>query len=114
MLPSSRSYFETFLGVMLAGGIPVPLYPPANEASFAEHIGHEAQRLNNGVQLFLLRKSASGRQIRSGATNFRRSRCSPYYNSRSQRGSCLAAPFPLASTNMPLIQYTSAITVLRR
>ena len=29
MLPTSREFFTGFYGVLLAGGIPVPLYPPA-------------------------------------------------------------------------------------
>ncbi len=28
MLPTSRAYFTTFAGVVLAGAVPVPLYPP--------------------------------------------------------------------------------------
>jgi len=29
MLPTSREYFCCFTGVLLAGGVPVPIYPPA-------------------------------------------------------------------------------------
>ena len=29
MLPTSREYFVTFAGVLLAGAVPVPIYPPA-------------------------------------------------------------------------------------
>ena len=29
MLPTSRAYFVTFAGVVLAGAVPVPIYPPA-------------------------------------------------------------------------------------
>ena len=29
MLPTSKEYLFTFYGTLLAGGIPVPLYPPA-------------------------------------------------------------------------------------
>jgi len=42
MLPTGVSYFETFLGVWLAGGVPVPLYPPARLARAAEHMRRQA------------------------------------------------------------------------
>ena len=29
MLPTSRDFFSGFYGILLAGGIPVPIYPPA-------------------------------------------------------------------------------------
>lgn len=29
MLPTSPEYFDTYFGILLAGGIPVPIYPPA-------------------------------------------------------------------------------------
>jgi acyl carrier protein len=32
MLPTSRAYFVTFAGVLLAGAVPVPLYPPARRS----------------------------------------------------------------------------------
>lgn len=31
MLPTSREYFFAYFGVLLAGGIPVPIYPPARQ-----------------------------------------------------------------------------------
>jgi len=41
MLPTGSDYFSSFVGVMLCGAIPVPLFPPAQEAQIAEHFpGH--------------------------------------------------------------------------
>ncbi len=38
MLPTSREYLFCFYGTLLAGGIPVPLYPPARLATIEDHL----------------------------------------------------------------------------
>lgn len=38
MLPTSPQYFFTFFGVLLAGGIPVPVYPPGRVKQIEEHL----------------------------------------------------------------------------
>ena len=38
MLPTSRDYFVTFAGVVLAGAVPVPIYPPARPSQLADHL----------------------------------------------------------------------------
>ena len=38
MLPTSKEYLFCFYGVLLAGGIPVPLYPPARLATIEDHL----------------------------------------------------------------------------
>ena len=38
MLPTSAEYLFCFYGVLLAGGIPVPLYPPARLATIEDHM----------------------------------------------------------------------------
>ena len=38
MLPTCREYLFCFYGVLLAGGIPVPLYPPARLATIEDHM----------------------------------------------------------------------------
>jgi len=47
MLPPSENYFFSFFGVLLAGGVPVPLYPPANPARIEEHLRRHVGILNN-------------------------------------------------------------------
>jgi acyl carrier protein len=43
MLPTGREYFFCFLGALLAGGIPVPIYPPARLAQIEEHLQRHAR-----------------------------------------------------------------------
>jgi acyl carrier protein len=38
MLPTSLAYLYAFYGVLLAGGIPVPLYPPARLTTIEDHM----------------------------------------------------------------------------
>jgi acyl carrier protein len=38
MLPTSADYLYCFYGVLLAGGVPVPLYPPARLATIEDHM----------------------------------------------------------------------------
>jgi acyl carrier protein len=38
MLPTSKEYLFCFYGVLLAGGVPVPLYPPARLATIEDHM----------------------------------------------------------------------------
>ncbi|WP_455207461.1 AMP-binding protein [Kaarinaea lacus] len=47
MLPTGKNYFYSFFGILLAGCIPVPLYPPARPAQLEDHIRRHAHILNN-------------------------------------------------------------------
>lgn len=47
MLPTGRSYFFSFSGILLAGGIPVPIYPPARRSQLEEHLRRHASILSN-------------------------------------------------------------------
>jgi 1-acyl-sn-glycerol-3-phosphate acyltransferase len=47
MLPTSVDYFTAFFGILLAGAIPVPLYPPARASQLEDHIKRHAGILRN-------------------------------------------------------------------
>jgi 1-acyl-sn-glycerol-3-phosphate acyltransferase len=47
MLPTGLDYLASFFGVMLAGGIPVPIYPPARIAGIEDHLKRHAGILAN-------------------------------------------------------------------
>jgi 1-acyl-sn-glycerol-3-phosphate acyltransferase len=38
MLPTGRDYFFSFFGVLIAGAVPVPIYPPGRPAQIEEHL----------------------------------------------------------------------------
>jgi 1-acyl-sn-glycerol-3-phosphate acyltransferase len=45
MLPTGREYLASFLGTLLAGGIPVPIYPPLRPSQLEEHLRRHARIL---------------------------------------------------------------------
>lgn len=61
MLPTSRDYFLAFFGVLLAGGVPVPIYPPLRPAQLEEHLRRHARILDNArVSLLITLPQARG------------------------------------------------------
>ncbi|MBI3155589.1 MAG: AMP-binding protein, partial [Burkholderiales bacterium] len=47
MLPTSPEYFDTYLGILRAGGIPVPIYPPARASQLEDHVRRHTGILAN-------------------------------------------------------------------
>lgn len=47
MLPTSADYFYSFFGILMAGGIPVPIYPPARPSQLEEHMQRHTKILDN-------------------------------------------------------------------
>jgi len=47
MLPSCVEYFFCFLGILLAGGIPVPIYPPMRMSQMEDHVRRHTDILDN-------------------------------------------------------------------
>ncbi len=54
MLGTERTYFEAFFGVMLAGAIPVPLYPPFRRDELLEYMRRQQAILRNAGARVLL------------------------------------------------------------
>jgi 1-acyl-sn-glycerol-3-phosphate acyltransferase len=54
MLPTGRDYLACFFGVMIAGGIPVPIYPPARMAQIEDHLQRHARILSNAEAVLII------------------------------------------------------------
>jgi 1-acyl-sn-glycerol-3-phosphate acyltransferase len=54
MLPTSADFFFTFAGILLAGGIPVPIYPPFRADRIAEYATRQSNILKNAEVRFLM------------------------------------------------------------
>ncbi|WP_313951895.1 AMP-binding protein [Accumulibacter sp.] len=54
MLPTGRDYLSSFFGVLLAGGVPVPIYPPARLAQIDDHLRRHARILANAEAVFII------------------------------------------------------------
>ncbi|MGH9817766.1 MAG: fatty acyl-AMP ligase, partial [Candidatus Acidiferrales bacterium] len=54
MLPTGREFFSAFFGVLLAGGVPVPIYPPFRADRIEEYAARQAAILSNAEARFLI------------------------------------------------------------
>ena len=54
MLPTGRDYLACFFGVMFAGGIPVPIYPPTRLAKIEDHLKRHAGILSNAEATLII------------------------------------------------------------
>ncbi len=54
MLPTSAEFFFAFFGILLAGGVPVPIYPPFRPDQIEEYAKREALILRNAGVRFLI------------------------------------------------------------
>lgn len=54
MLPTSSEYFLSFFGILLAGAVPVPIYPPVRPTQIEEHLRRHARLLNNAEVVALI------------------------------------------------------------
>ena len=64
MLPTSIDFFTVLFGVLYAGAIPVPIYPPMRVSQIEDHLHRQANILNNAGARILVtmpegRKSAA-------------------------------------------------------
>lgn len=54
MLPTSPEYFYAYFGILLAGGVPVPIYPPARLSQLEEHVRRHTGILANAEAALLI------------------------------------------------------------
>ena len=54
MLPTGRGFFEAFFGALLAGAVPVPMYPPIRLSQLEEHLRRQAGILRNSESALLI------------------------------------------------------------
>jgi 1-acyl-sn-glycerol-3-phosphate acyltransferase len=64
MLPTGRDYLFTFFGVLLAGCVPVPIYPPTRAAQIEEHLRRHARILGNAEARLLVTVAQARRVAR--------------------------------------------------
>ena len=54
MLPSGPDYFYSFFGILIAGGIPVPIYLPVRPSQLEDHMRRHARILSNCLTKILI------------------------------------------------------------
>ncbi|HEX8755194.1 MAG TPA: AMP-binding protein [Steroidobacteraceae bacterium] len=110
MLPTSIEYLHAFFGVLLAGGIPVPLYPPSHRAQLQEHVERHAGILANASAEMLITFPAAqpvARRLRSKVRGLRQILCGADF---AQQGRAGPLPYLPSTDSIGLLQYTSGST----
>jgi len=108
MLPTCRAYFVTFAGVVLAGAVPVPVYPPARPSRLADHLRRTAGILANARAALLVTVPEAvtlGHVLRSNVESLRHVVVPESLTGASE--GALARP---RADDLALVQYTSGST----
>ena len=109
MLPTGSDFFSAFFGVLLAGGVPVPLYPPYQADLIEEYARRQAAILEKAeARLLILSEEIRGlaRILMSLAPSVRGTPTVNALRTSSARTDCL----PLRKEDPALIQFTSGST----
>lgn len=110
MLPTSADFFYAFAGILLAGGVPVPIYPPARIAQLTEHLQRQAGILDNAEAVLLITVPEAhkiGQVLRSRLPRLR-AVCTVEELAMSPAGARVLR----RDTDVALMQYTSGSTGL--
>ncbi len=109
MLPTKPGFFHALFGVLYAGGVPVPVYPPFRRSQVEDHLRRQAGILNNAETRFLI----IDEELRNvGALLLGLVDSLVHIDTVTALRSNGAAdtPMPAAADTIALIQYTSGST----
>ncbi|TIU65843.1 MAG: fatty acyl-AMP ligase, partial [Mesorhizobium sp.] len=61
MLPTSLDFFSAFFGILYAGAVPVPIYPPMRLSQIEDHLRRQAGILSNaGARMLVTMQEGMG------------------------------------------------------
>jgi len=109
MLPTSPEYFHTYFGVLRAGGIPVPIYPPARLSQIEEHVRRHAGILANAQAAMLVTVAEArgvARLLEARVAGLRR----VVTVAELIAGGGTPLPVPVGRDDIAFLQYTSGST----
>jgi 1-acyl-sn-glycerol-3-phosphate acyltransferase len=109
MLPTEAAFFFTFFGVLLAGAIPVPIYPPFRRAQVEDHLRRQAGILRN-AEARLLVTDEDIRRVGGLLGGLVESLEHVVTAAELGRHGGLASAMPADRDTIALIQYTSGST----
>jgi 1-acyl-sn-glycerol-3-phosphate acyltransferase len=108
MLPTGRHFFVSFYGVLLAGGVPVPIYPPPRMTQIEEHLRRQVGILANAQARVLItvpEAQSLGRLLKSQLPELRHVLSAEGLAEGRERAHLVPGAGDLA-----LLQYTSGST----
>ncbi len=108
MLPTGREYFTAFMGTLMAGGVAVPIYPPARPSGLEEHLRRQAAILGNALAAVLVTVPEArlvARLLRAHVPSLR-----TVTTVADLRAGGAGPPHAAAPGDVALLQYTSGST----
>jgi fatty-acyl-CoA synthase len=115
MLPTCREFFLTFAGVLLAGGVPVPIYPPVRADRIAEYAERQSAILRNADARLLVtfREAAHVAKLLQPRVRSLRgivTAASLFAPAAPHAGGAPSTPVAASAGDLALLQYTSGST----
>jgi len=108
MLPTGMDYFRSFFGVLYAGGVPVPIYPPARLSQLDDHMRRQAGILDNAQCRFLITVPEARHLARVLGAQLEHLR-SVLVADELHAGPAYVKP-PISGSDTAFLQYTSGST----
>ena len=109
MLPTEPAFFHAFFGILMAGGVPVPIYPPFRRTQVEDHLRRQASILDNSEAAFLVVDEQTKRVTPLLQGLVETLRCSETVSALSAH-EIVSDPIALDGHMTALIQYTSGST----
>jgi acyl carrier protein len=112
MLPTGLGFLQSFYGILLAGAIPVPIYPPTRPGQIEDHLRRQAGILQNCEAAALITFDAARMvaRILSGLVPNLRAVTTPQELRNAGGAAALAADHRGQGSEIAFIQYTSGST----
>jgi 1-acyl-sn-glycerol-3-phosphate acyltransferase len=109
MLPTCREYLFSFYGVLMAGGVPVPIYPPVRPSQLEDHLRRHVKILNNaGVShLITVAEAKLLALLLKSQVDSLQSIATPVELMHSNNS---FSPPPISADDIAFLQYTSGST----
>ena len=109
MLPTCPEYFPVYVGILRAGGVPVPIYPPAHLAQVEEHVRRHVGILCNAGAVLLITIPEARVVARLLQVHVPSLRAVVSAQELLQSGDSLTT-VPVVAQDVAFIQYTSGST----
>lgn len=112
MLPTGLEFFHGFYGILLAGAVPVPIYPPTRPGQVEDHLRRQAGILQNCEAVALISFDAArlAARILSGLVPTLREVTTPEELRAAGMTAAPAADHRARIDDIALLQYTSGST----
>ena len=109
MLPTETAFFEAFAGILWAGAVPVPIYPPLRASQIEDHLRRQANILDNAQAVLLISDALvmpAARILRAAVGTLR----AVTTVERLAAGALHWTPAPRGTQDIAFLQYTSGST----